>query len=80
MQQLVSLQALALKEEYGHLEKDMNIDFFDYPHRSSTVMALESQTKLLTLLSTLPHGVVKWSHAVPGTHSSRISLSSRNEL
>lgn len=66
MQQLVSQQALSLKEEYGYLEKDMSIDIYDHPQRVPTVMTVESQTKLLTLLSTLPHGVVKWSHAVPG--------------
>ena len=66
MQQLVSQQALSLKDEYGHLEKDMSIDIFDHPQRVPSVMTVESQTKLLTLLSTLPHGVVKWSHAVPG--------------
>ncbi|KAL3141936.1 hypothetical protein ABBQ32_004586 [Trebouxia sp. C0010 RCD-2024] len=66
VQQLVSQQALLLKEEYGHLEKDMSIDIFDHPQRAPTVMTVESQTKLLMLLSTLPHGVIKWSHAVPG--------------
>ena len=66
VQQLVSQQALLLKKEYGHLEKDMNIDIYDHPQRAPTVMTVESQTKLLTLLSTLPHGVIKWSHAVPG--------------
>lgn len=66
MQQLVSQQALSLKEEYGYLEKDMSIDIYDHPQRAPTVMTVDSQTKLLTLLSTLPHGVVKWSHAVPG--------------
>lgn len=66
VQQLVSQQALSLKEEYGYLEKDMSIDIYDHPQRAPTVMTVESQTKLLTLLSTLPHGVVKWSHAVPG--------------
>lgn len=66
VQQLVSQQALSLKEEYGYLEKDMSIDIYDHSQRAPTVMTVESQTKLLTLLSTLPHGVVKWSHAVPG--------------
>ena len=69
VQQLVTQQALSLKEEYGHLEKDMSVDIFDHPQRTPTVMTKESQTKLLTLLSTLPHGVVKWSHAVPGEPS-----------
>lgn len=70
MQQLVSQQALSLKDEYGHLEKDMAIHIYDHPERSPTAMMLDSQTKLLTLLSTLPHGVIKWSHAVPGMSSS----------
>ena len=66
VQQIVSQQALLLKEEYGHLEKDMVIHIYDHPERSPSVMTVDSQTKLLTLLSTLPHGVIKWSHAVPG--------------
>ena len=66
VQQLVSQQALLLKDEYGQLEKDMEIDIYDHPQRTPTVMTVESQTKLLTLLSALPHGVIKWSHAVPG--------------
>jgi hypothetical protein len=70
VQQLVSQQALSLKDEYGHLEKDMAIHIYDHPERSPTAMTLDSQTKLLTLLSTLPHGVIKWSHAVPGMPSS----------
>ena len=70
VQQLVSQQALSLKDEYGHLEKDMAIHIYDHPERSPTAMTLDSQTQLLTLLSTLPHGVIKWSHAVPGMSSS----------
>ncbi|DBA78247.1 TPA: hypothetical protein ACH3X2_008201 [Trebouxia sp. C0005] len=66
VQQLVSQQALSLKDEYGHLERDMAIHVYDHPERSPTAMTLDSQTQLLTLLSTLPHGVIKWSHAVPG--------------
>ena len=68
VQQLVSQQALSLKEEYGHLEKDLNIHVYDHPERSSSVLTQDSQTKLLTLLTTLPHGVIKWSHAVPGKY------------
>lgn len=67
VQQLVSQQALSLKDEYGHLEKDMAVHVYDHPERSPHVMTLDSQTKLLTLLTALPHGVIKWSHAVPGT-------------
>ncbi len=70
VQQLVSQQALSLKDEYGHLEKDMAIHIYDHPERSPTAMTHYSQTQLLTLLSTLPHGVIKWSHAVPGMSSS----------
>lgn len=75
VQQLVSQQALSLKDEYGHLEKDMAIHIYDHPDRSPTAMTLDSQTQLLTLLSTLPHGVIKWSHAVPGSSSSLWLLS-----
>ena len=64
--QLVATQALHLKEEYGHLEKDLAVSIADHPHKASNIMATESQTKLLSLLCMLPHGVIKWSHAVPG--------------
>ena len=77
VQQLVSQQALSLKEEYGHLEKDLNIHVYDHPERSSSVLTQDSQTKLLTLLTTLPHGVIKWSHAVPGKYDA-VSFHSQN--
>ena len=65
--QLVATQALHLKEEYGHLEKDLAVSIADHSQKANHVMATESQTKLLSLLCMLPHGVIKWSHAVPGT-------------
>lgn len=64
---MVASQALHLKEEYGHLEKDLAISIADYSGpKSEAVMTVDSQTKLLGLLCMLPHGVIKWSHAVPG--------------
>ncbi len=77
VQQIVSQQALALKEEYGHLEKDMAIHICDHADRSPTVMTLDSQTKLLTLLTALPHGVIKWSHAVKGASDPHVTLQAR---
>ena len=66
---MVATQALRLKEEYGHLEKDLAISIADFAGpKSDSVMSVDSQTKLLSLLCMLPHGVVKWSHAVPGLH------------
>lgn len=75
---LVATQALLLKEEYGHFEKELAISIADHPQKASHVMAADSQTKLLSLLCMLPHGVIKWSHAVPGgSYARHISSSLR---
>lgn len=66
MDHLVATQALHLKEEYGHLEKDLAVSIADHPQNTGHVLSADSQSKLLSLLCMLPHGVIKWSHAVPG--------------
>lgn len=51
-----------------------------YPHRALALptllqaLAPESADRLLTLLLTLPHGVLKYSHTVPGAESARRSF------
>lgn len=64
---LVSQQAALLLSEYGHLEKSLAVRATAH-ESSDAVPALEpvGAERLLTLLLTLPHGVLKKSHAVQG--------------
>lgn len=78
--QLVATKALHLKEEYGHLEKDLAISIADDSQKADHVLAAESQSKLLSLLCMLPHGVIKWSHAVPGKSLSTLAHPVRHLL
>ena len=60
-------QAEALQKEFGALEAHIAIKFVP---RAGTApdqaLSQDSAAKLLTLLLTLPHGVLKHSHTVPG--------------
>lgn len=60
--------AHALREEYGALEKDMQVSLPGSARDGHVpaVLSRESENKLLTLLRVLPHGVIKFSHHVPG--------------
>ncbi|KAK9830529.1 hypothetical protein WJX72_012284 [[Myrmecia] bisecta] len=63
--EVVANQVNAIQAEYGTLEKDLSIA--SLPVKAPTnVLTPESAHSLLTLLLTLPHGVHKYSHAVPG--------------
>ena len=67
--QLLAQQARALKAEYGDLEKDMSITMAPAPdRRPRQVLTPDSLARLLVCLRVLPHGVVKYSHAVPGEY------------
>ena len=58
----------ALKMEYGALETAMSISLTESGSPApEQVLSSDSASKLLTLLLTLPHGVIKYSHTVPGT-------------
>jgi dipeptidase D len=57
----------ALKQEYGVLETQLSISYA--PAASGApdqALTADSAAKLLALLLVLPHGVIKYSHAVPG--------------
>ena len=49
-----------LRDEYGDLEKDMNISFREVSLPAS-VMDIDSQNKFLNALLCCPHGVIAWS-------------------
>lgn len=59
--------ANALKNEYGVLEAQLAVSLTESSsHSASQALSIESAAELLTLLLTLPHGVIKYSHTVPG--------------
>ncbi len=57
----------ALKKEYGALETQLSVSLSESSSPApGQVLSSDSASKLLTLLLTLPHGVIKYSHSVPG--------------
>ncbi len=65
----------ALKREYGALETQLSVVLAKSSASApEQVLSYDSAAKLLTLLLTLPHGVIKYSHTVPGTRSSTAAL------
>lgn len=68
--------AAAYQDEYGSLEKDMSITL----RTGSAAMSMrdESAVQLLNLLCTLPHGVVKYSHDVPGKWQQDCAISQKH--
>ena len=63
----VSKQSRALAQEYGALEKQLNVSVGQSKQRPpDQALTPDSADQLLTLLLTLPHGVIKYSHTVPG--------------
>ena len=60
-------QAEALQKEYGALETHITVKFVPQAGPApDQALSEDSAAKLLTLLLTLPHGVLKHSHTVPG--------------
>ena len=63
----VDKQSRALAQEYGALEKQLDVSVGQSEQRPpNQALTPNSADQLLTLLLTLPHGVVKYSHTVPG--------------
>ena len=78
-------EAEAIREEYGTLEKDIEVVVEVAASSSSSAASpapppplLDARTSdaLLTLLLTLPHGVIKKSHAVEGLVETSTNLAS----
>ena len=63
-QNSVSNRTRALKKEFGSIEKNMKVKFTGSEESSEQCLSNESQTNLIGLLRTLPHGVLKYSHDV----------------
>ena len=66
-QQAVHHYTTAVQQEYGSLEKGLHIALSAAP-AALHVLTKQAAQQLLTLLLLLPHGVVKHSHTVAGTH------------
>lgn len=65
--EVVEKDRQALEQEYGALEKQLSVSFSRAADPSpNQALTADSASKLLTLLLTLPHGVIKYSHTVPG--------------
>ena len=57
----------ALKQEYGGLEQAMEVSVGQSQGPvPEEALSSDSAQRLLTLLLMLPHGVLKYSHTVPG--------------
>ena len=66
----VNTQSQALKQEYGALEAQLDVSVRQSREQvPKQVLSTDSASRLLTLLLTLPHGVQKFSHTVPGAPS-----------
>ncbi|EIE18888.1 aminoacyl-histidine dipeptidase [Coccomyxa subellipsoidea C-169] len=67
----------ALKKEYGALETQLSVSLSESSSPApGQVLSSDSASKLLTLLLTLPHGVIKYSHTVPGLVETSTNLAS----
>lgn len=64
------------KAEYGHREPDLSAVVEENPSDSSGVLSPEESDRLLGLLLSLPHGVIKFSHQVPGLVETSSNLAS----
>ena len=63
----VNRQSQALMQEYGALEEQLDVCVGQSTQQvPKQVLSPDSADRLLTLLLTLPHGVQKFSHTVPG--------------
>ena len=59
----------ALGAEYGALESDLALRWAPLERVPGQALEPADAGKVLALLLTLPHGVLKYSHTVPGAHS-----------
>ncbi|BDA48997.1 Cytosol non-specific dipeptidase [Coccomyxa sp. Obi] len=67
----------ALEKEYGALETQLSVVLAKSSAPApEEVFSFDSAAKLLTLLVTLPHGVIKYSHTVPGLVETSTNLAS----
>ena len=75
---IVSKRNMALTKEFGSMESNLKVNFSGLDDSPDTVIIAESQTKIVGLLRTLPHGVLKYSHDVEGLVETSNNLASVN--
>ena len=75
---IVSERNVALTKEFGSMENNLKVNFSGLDDSPDTVIIAESQTKIVGLLRTLPHGVLKYSHDVEGLVETSNNLASVN--
>ena len=66
----------SLRSEYGSLEKDMRVSLVGLEDAPAECLSAEAQGNLIGLLRTLPHGVLKYSHTIPGLVETSNNLAS----
>jgi len=73
---IVSNKENAFKKEFGSLEINMKIILSGMENSPKNTLTKTSQTNLINLLRTLPHGVLKYSHDVKGLVETSNNLAS----
>ena len=73
---IVSEKKAALIKEYGSLENNIVVNFAGLDDSPNETLSSESQVRIIGLLRTLPHGVIKYSHEVEGLVETSNNLAS----
>ena len=72
----VGARTAALQAEFGTLETGLRVTLAGLEDAPAECLSAGAQTNLLGLLRALPHGVLKYSHAIPGLVETSNNLAS----
>ena len=75
---IVSRRSDALSKEFGSMETNLQVNLSGLNDSPDKTLTKDSQTKIISLLRTLPHGVLKYSHDVEGLVETSNNLASVN--
>ena len=75
---IVSKRSDAISKEFGSIEKNLKVNFSGLDDSPDKTLTKDSQTRIIGLLRTLPHGVLKYSHDVDGLVETSNNLASVN--
>ena len=73
---IVSRRSDALSKEFGSMETNLRVNLSGLNDSPDKTLTKDSQTKIISLLRTLPHGVLKYSHDVEGLVETSNNLAS----
>jgi len=73
---IVSQREKALRNEFESMETKLKVNFSGLKDSPDRTLTKDSQTSLIGLLRTLPHGVLKYSHDVKGLVETSNNLAS----